>query len=48
MVRIAELYIFCGATYEQTATALDISEATMHRDLKMLKALLSQRLSVDR
>ncbi len=46
LVRVAELYYFCGATYEQTAKALDISEATLHRDLKMLKTLLARRLSL--
>lgn len=43
-VRIAELYYFCGATYAETAAALDISEATLHRELKMLKALLARQL----
>ena len=45
-VRIAELYYFCGGTYAETATALDISEATVHRELRMLKALLARRLAV--
>ncbi len=44
LVRVAELYYFCGATYEETAAALDISQATLHRDLKMLKTLLARRL----
>ena len=43
-VRIAELHYFCGATYAETAAALGISEATLHRELKMLKALLSRQL----
>lgn len=47
-VRIAELYYFCGATYAETAAALDISEATLHRELRMLKALLARRLDNDR
>ncbi len=47
-VRIAELYYFCGATYAETAAALDISEATLHRELRMLKALLARRLADDK
>ena len=47
LVRVAELYYFCGATYEQTAKTLEISEATLHRDLKMLKTLLARRLATD-
>lgn len=46
-VRIAELYYFCGATYAETAAALDISEATLHRELRMLKALLARHLASD-
>ena len=37
-VKIAEVYYFCGATYAETAAALEISEATLHRELRMLKA----------
>lgn len=44
-VRIAELYYYCGATYAETAAALDISEATLHRELRMLKALLARKLA---
>ena len=47
-VRIAELYYFCGTTYAETAAALDISEATLHRELRMLKALLAKRLADDK
>ena len=47
-VRIAELYFFCGMTYAETAAALNISEATLHRELRMLKALLATRLSNDK
>ena len=43
-VRVAELYYFCGATYAETAAALGISEATLHRELKMLRALLARQL----
>lgn len=44
-VRIAEIYFFCGATYAETAAAMDISEATLHRELRFLKALFAQELS---
>ncbi len=43
-VRIAELYYFCGTTYAETAAALDISESTLHRELRMLRALLTRKL----
>ena len=46
-VRVAELYYFCGATYAETAAALNISEATLHRELRMLKALLARKLAED-
>ncbi len=44
-VQIAELHYFCGATYKETSEALGISEATLHRELKMLKALLASSLA---
>ena len=44
-VRIAEIYYFCGATYAETAAAMDISEATLHRELRLLKALLAHELA---
>ena len=44
-VRIAEIYYFCGATYAETAAAMDISEATLHRELRLLKALLARELA---
>ena len=42
-VRIAELYYFCGGTYAETAAALGISEATLHRELRLLKAFLGRQ-----
>lgn len=44
-VRIAEIYYFCGATYAETAAAMNISEATLHRELRLLKALLAHELA---
>ena len=43
-VSIAELYYFCGATYEETAQALGISESTVNRELRVIKALLAKKL----
>jgi RNA polymerase sigma-70 factor (ECF subfamily) len=43
--KIVELLFFGGLTYEETAAALGISEATVHRDLKMAKAWLHRDLS---
>lgn len=43
LAQIVELHYFAGLTYQETALALDISEATVHRDLRMAKAwILSQ------
>jgi RNA polymerase sigma factor (TIGR02999 family) len=42
---IVELLFFGGMTYEETATALKISPATVHRELKMAKAWLHHQLS---
>lgn len=47
-VRVAELHYFCGTTYAETAELLSISEATVHRELRMLRALLSLKLKADR
>jgi RNA polymerase sigma factor (TIGR02999 family) len=43
LAQIVELHYFAGMTYQETALALEISEATVHRDLRMAKAwILSQ------
>ncbi len=43
LAQIVELHYFAGMTYQETALALGISEATVHRDLRMAKAwILSQ------
>lgn len=42
--RIVELHYFGGLSYEETAEALGISAATVHRDLRMAKAWLYNRL----
>lgn len=44
---IIELLCFGGLTYDETAAALKISPATVHRDLKMAKAWLHRELSLD-
>ncbi len=43
--KVVELLYFGGLTYDETAAALGISEATVHRDLKMAKAWLHRDLS---
>jgi RNA polymerase sigma factor (TIGR02999 family) len=43
--RLIELLYFGGLKYEEAAQALDISEVTVHRDLKMAKAWLRHALS---
>lgn len=42
---IIELLFFGGLTYDESAAALNISPATLHRDLKMAKAWLHRELS---
>lgn len=43
-VRAIELVSFAGASYVEAAEILDISEATLHRDLKMARAWLKNEL----
>jgi RNA polymerase sigma-70 factor (ECF subfamily) len=43
--KVVELLFFGGLTYEETAAALGISEATVHRELKMAKAWLYRDLA---
>jgi len=42
---VIELLFFGGLTYDESAAALNISPATLHRDLKMAKAWLHRELS---
>ncbi len=42
---IIQLLFFGGLTYDETATALDISPATVHRELKLAKAWLHRELA---
>ena len=42
--RVVELRFFGGLTIEETAAALDLSHATVERDLKMAKAWLAKEL----
>lgn len=42
---IVELLFFGGLTYDEAAAALDISPATLHRELKMAKAWLYNELA---
>lgn len=42
--RVLELHVFGGLTYAEIASALEISDATVHRDLRLAKAWLARRL----
>lgn len=41
---IVQLIFFGGLTYEETAKALNVSDVTIHRELKMAKAFLHSQL----
>lgn len=43
--RVVELHFFAGLTYAETAAAMEISEATVDRDLRMAKAWLAAEMS---
>jgi RNA polymerase sigma factor (TIGR02999 family) len=43
-VRAIELVSFAGASYSEAAEIMEISEATLHRDLKMARAWLKAEL----
>lgn len=45
LCRVVELKYFAGLNIEETATALDVSRATVERDWTLAKAWLFQRLS---
>jgi RNA polymerase sigma factor (TIGR02999 family) len=47
-VRLVEMRYFLGCTAEETAALLDISKATVDRELRFIKAWLFQRLYPDR
>jgi RNA polymerase sigma factor (TIGR02999 family) len=42
---IVELLCFGGLTYDETAAALNISPATVHREIKLARAWLQRELS---
>jgi RNA polymerase sigma-70 factor (ECF subfamily) len=46
--RILEMRFFGGMTPEQTAEALDISEPTVRRELRLARAFLRQQLTVEK
>lgn len=46
--RVIELIFFGGATYAEAASALNVSDVTVHRDLRMAKAWLENELSSGR
>ena len=43
--QVVELIFFGGMTYEETAAALGLSPATVHRELRMAKAWLQRELA---
>lgn len=43
--RIVELHYFGGLKYDEMAVALDLSEATVHRELRFSRAWLKDRLA---
>ena len=45
--RAVELHYFGGLSYEEVAEALDVSPATVHRDLRMARAWLLKELRDD-
>lgn len=42
---VVQLLFFGGLTYDETAAALDISPATVHRELKLAKAWLHREMA---
>jgi RNA polymerase sigma factor (TIGR02999 family) len=45
--RAAELHYFAGLSYADVSRVLEISEATVHRDLRFARAWLQRRLDAD-
>lgn len=43
--RVVELHYFGGLSYDEVATVIDISPATVHRELRMARAWLLKELS---
>lgn len=43
--QVVEMLFFGGMTYEETASALNLSPATVHRELRMAKAWLHRELT---
>jgi RNA polymerase sigma factor (TIGR02999 family) len=44
LAHAVELHYFGGLTYQETAEALQISEATVHRDLRLAKAWILKQI----
>jgi RNA polymerase sigma factor (TIGR02999 family) len=42
--RVLELHLFAGLTYEEIGTALSLSPATVHRELRLARAWLEREL----
>lgn len=44
LAQVVELHYFGGLTYQETAKAMEISEATVHRDLRLAKAWIFKQI----
>jgi RNA polymerase sigma factor (sigma-70 family) len=44
LANAVELHYFGGLTYQETAEALGVSEATVHRDLRLAKAWILNQI----
>jgi RNA polymerase sigma-70 factor, ECF subfamily len=45
LAEIIELYYFGGLTYEQIAASIDASPATVHRNIRLARAWLSNEIA---
>jgi RNA polymerase sigma factor (TIGR02999 family) len=45
LAQTIELHYFAGLTYEETARTLQVSEATVHRDLRLAKAWILRQIN---
>jgi RNA polymerase sigma-70 factor (ECF subfamily) len=45
LAQVVELFYFGGLTYDQIAAALDMSAATVHRDIRLARAWLLNEIS---
>ena len=48
LASIVEMHYFGGLTYQETALALNISEATVNRDMRLAKAWILKQITAKR